>query len=300
MGKEVQTQEWYKHLVDQCKAIIIERTFRSRIEIVEGKHELGELICTDKNFKKLPGSKDANLKELFDNIGIGRSDGYYCVQFYEKYPKLSTLVDRLEKQEVVWYKIRDIYLPAPKVNKAEIEYPKGKYQIIYCDPPWDYGNTQFIQAEKGIKGKITSAAELHYPVMSVEELKNMKVADLADENCLLFMWSSSPHLEFAIQIINAWGFEYKTIAFVWDKQKLNPSAYTMSQVEICLVAKKGSIPEPRGKRNIRQFISEERREHSQKPIEARKRIEQMFPTQKKIELFAREKPKGWDVFGNEV
>jgi N6-adenosine-specific RNA methylase IME4 len=100
--------------------------------------------------------------------------------------------------------------------------------------------------------------------------------------------------------MKAWGFAYKTIAFVWDKQKVNPGYYTMSQCEICLVGKKGTIPAPRGTRNERQFLSEMRGRHSTKPDEIRKRIERMFPTQKKIELFARETVEGWDAWGNEV
>jgi N6-adenosine-specific RNA methylase IME4 len=100
--------------------------------------------------------------------------------------------------------------------------------------------------------------------------------------------------------MEAWGFEYKTIAFVWDKQKVNPGYYTMSQVEICLVGKKGKIPSPRGIRNERQFLSEMRRKHSQKPDDIRLRIERMFPTQRKLEMFARDTKEGWDRWGNEV
>ena len=90
------------------------------------------------------------------------------------------------------------------------------------------------------------------------------------------MWSSSPHLDQAIELLKAWGFAYSTIAFVWDKQRVNPSFYTMSQCEICIVGKKGKIPQPRGVRNIRQFVSEMRGKHSAKPAEVRKRIELML------------------------
>ena len=100
--------------------------------------------------------------------------------------------------------------------------------------------------------------------------------------------------------MKAWGFEYKTIAFVWEKQKPNPGYYTMSTVEICIVGKKGNIPTPRGIRNARQFLSEKRTQHSKKPDEIRNRITQMFPTQKKLEMFARNATEGWSVFGNEV
>jgi N6-adenosine-specific RNA methylase IME4 len=100
--------------------------------------------------------------------------------------------------------------------------------------------------------------------------------------------------------LKAWGFSWATVGFVWDKQKVNPGFYTMSQVELCLIGKRGKIPKPRGARNIRQMVSVMRQKHSAKPEEARKRIEEMFPTQNKIELFARTVTDGWDCHGDEV
>jgi N6-adenosine-specific RNA methylase IME4 len=171
------------------------------------------------------------------------------------------------------------------------------YRVIYCDPPWDYdGKTQHVDGPF----KEGKSAINHYNTLKLDDLKKLNVKSICDKDCLLFMWTSSPHLPQAIELMNAWGFEYKTIAFVWDKQKLNPGYYTMSQCEICLVGKRGKIPRPRGATNIRQFLSEQRTRHSAKPVEIRKRIEAMFPDQKKIELFSRERIDGWDCWGNEV
>ena len=100
--------------------------------------------------------------------------------------------------------------------------------------------------------------------------------------------------------MKAWGFSWATVGFVWDKQKVNPGFYTMSQCELCLIGKRGKIPQPRGARNIRQLVSKMRQKHSTKPGEVRKRIEEMFPDQAKLELFARQTTKGWDVHGDEV
>lgn len=172
-----------------------------------------------------------------------------------------------------------------------------KYSIIYADPPWDYkGQTQHTDGDFK-KGK--SAID-HYDTMTLEEMKKMKIIEICEKDCLLFMWTSSPHLKQAMDLIEAWGFKYMTIAFIWDKQKTNPGYYTLSQCEICLVAKRGKIPTPRGSRKERQFISEMRRLHSQKPDEIRERIHRMFPTQKKLEMFARDKSDHYDVFGNQV
>jgi len=172
-----------------------------------------------------------------------------------------------------------------------------KYSIIYADPPWDYkGQKQHT----GSKGKDTGGAVSHYSCMGLKDLKDLPVESIAEENCLLFMWSSSPHLDQAIELMKAWGFKYTTIAFVWDKMRVNPGYYTMSQCEICIIGKRGKIPKPRGSRNIRQLIKEKRGKHSVKPHEARIRIHKMFPCHKKAELFARDKTYGWDVWGNEV
>lgn len=172
-----------------------------------------------------------------------------------------------------------------------------KYEIIYADPPWDYkGQKQ----HNGAGGVDTGGALNHYPTMTLNELKLLRVKDIAADDCLLFMWSSSPHLDQAIELMKAWEFQWATVGFVWDKQKVNPGFYTMSQCELCLIGKRGKIPRPRGARNIRQFVSEERGRHSAKPDEVRKRIEHMFPAQNKIELFARETADGWSCFGNEV
>ena len=172
-----------------------------------------------------------------------------------------------------------------------------KAEIIYADPPWDYkGQTQ----HNGKGGKSTGGATKHYPTMTLKDLKNLDVPSVCADDALLFLWSSSPHLDQAIELMKAWGFSWATIAFVWDKQDVNPGFYTMSQCEVCVVGKRGRIPKPRGSRKERQFLSEKRTVHSKKPDEIRKRIERMFPSQVKLELFAREHTDGWYVFGNEV
>ncbi len=175
-----------------------------------------------------------------------------------------------------------------------MEFPKTKYSVIYCDPPWTYGR---ITHNKGVS---TGGAASHYNVMSCEELKALPVKTIAEKNCCLFMWVGSPKLDEAIELGRAWGFKYKTIAFVWDKQLPMVGHYTISQCEICLVFTRGSIPKERGSRNERQFYSERRsKRHSEKPHEIRERITRMFPEHGKIELFSRHISPGWDCWGND-
>jgi len=172
------------------------------------------------------------------------------------------------------------------------------YDIIYADPPWDYKG----QTQTGPNKKKSSSSTDHYPTMKLSELKKLDIPKIANDDSLLFLWATSPHLDQAIELMKSWGFKYATIAFVWDKMKTNPGFYTMSQCEICLVGKRmgGKIPQPRGARNIRQFIQFCREAHSKKPDEARDRINKMFPSQKKIELFARQQLEDWDSWGLDV
>ena len=173
--------------------------------------------------------------------------------------------------------------------------PDQEFDIIYADPPWDYrGQLQHAGVGNGNSG----GAIRHYPTVPLRTLKKLPVPDIAAQNSLLFMWTTSPHLDQAISLGKAWGFKWATVAFVWDKCKVNPGFYTMSQCELCLVFKRGSIPCPRGARNVRQLVQEPRQEHSRKPDEVRRRINLMFPSSRKIELFARgEAPRGWQVWG---
>ena len=181
-----------------------------------------------------------------------------------------------------------------------------KYQIIYADPPWDYSyvgknfDRQFTKNKNGCAAVVS--AHDHYDSMTNADIAALPVASISDDNCLLFIWITNPMLDIGMEIIKAWGFEFKTVAFVWEKQSLNPGFYTMSQCELCIVAKKkgGNIPKPRGARNVRQFLSEKRTVHSKKPDEIRNRIVEMFPEQDKIELFARQEFPGWDCWGNET
>ena len=163
--------------------------------------------------------------------------------------------------------------------------PSGRYDIIYADPPWHYKG-QLQHAGEGSQD--TGGAIRHYPTVTLDDLKTLNIPTICAHDCLLFMWATNPHLDQAIDLGKAWGFAWATVAFVWDKVRVNPGFYTMSQCELCLVFKRGKIPSPRGARNVRQLVTAKRGAHSQKPDEVRLRIENMFPLLRKIELFARE------------
>ena len=176
-----------------------------------------------------------------------------------------------------------------------MEFPQDKYDIIYADPSWAY-----YKASHTFSGnRRTSGAITHYPTMNLDELKRLPVSSICEKNCLLFMWTTSPQMKRAIELGEAWGFQYVTVAFVWDKSIPVVGHYTMSTVEYVLLFKRGTIPKNRGTRNERQFLSQKKTRHSEKPSEIRDRITRMFPTHKKIELFARQRVDGWSCWGND-
>ena len=175
-----------------------------------------------------------------------------------------------------------------------------KYNIIYADPPWDYGNT------KNKQGHFWGMADKHYPCMKLNEICNLPIQNLAADDCFLFLWTTSPFLEKSFEVIKAWGFKFVTVGFVWVKMKNDMSdirkdglgKYTISNAEYCLIARKGSYW--RESKNVQQIVLAPKTIHSKKPDEVRDRIVKLCGDKPRIELFAREKTKGWDVWGNEV
>ena len=178
-----------------------------------------------------------------------------------------------------------------------------KYKIIYADPPWHYGSKSAVNNSTGSAIKPLSE---HYNTMSLNELKAMPIIDLVDDDCACFMWVTDSHLDEAIQILKAWGFQYKTIAFNWIKTTSkgnyckNVAPWTMKSSEICLLGTRGAMTKYKKINNIESLVIAERTKHSRKPDEVRKRIELLFGDVPRLEMFARSPSEGWDVFGNEV
>ena len=171
-----------------------------------------------------------------------------------------------------------------------------KYQIIYADPPWLYNN--------GGNQKSRGMARGSFECMPLEDIKNLKIP--VDDNAMLFLWATMPKLKEALEVIEAWGFKYITCAFVWIKQ--NPSGvgiysglghWVNGNAELCLLGRKGKTLERKNKA-VKQIVISPRGRHSEKPNEVRDRIVQLLGDLPRIELFARQKTEGWDVWGNEV
>jgi site-specific DNA-methyltransferase (adenine-specific) len=169
-----------------------------------------------------------------------------------------------------------------------------KYKIIYADPAWSYDK----KIGQGI-------ADDHYKTMPTEEIKKLPISEMSEDDSVLFMWAVCPMLKDAFEVIKAWGFDYKTVAFVWVKltEKGTPfistGHYTRSNAELCLIARKGKGIELKDN-TISQIVFSNREGHSVKPKKVYSLIERMYGDLKRIELFARHKRQGWDAWGNQV
>jgi N6-adenosine-specific RNA methylase IME4 len=173
--------------------------------------------------------------------------------------------------------------------------PPGKYRVIYADPPWAYGDTMG-GFSKNLPGYDVSA-EMHYPSMTIDQLCALPVCELADVNAVLFLWVTVPLMQDVFELIEAWGFEYKT-NFVWDKIKHNFGHYNSVRHELLFVCTRGSCL-PDNPKLFDSVVSIERTEHSHKPEQFREMIDTLYPDGARIELFSRKKVEGWEAWGNE-
>lgn len=181
----------------------------------------------------------------------------------------------------------------------------NKYQIIYADPPWRFKNWSMSELAKRGEKWARKNGRSPYDVMNNEDIYKMKVAEIADKNCILFLWATYPKLQEALETIKAWGFIYKTVAFTWVKQNkvsnnwhFGLGYWTRGNPELCLLATKG-----KSKRidcNVANLTISHLQEHSKKPDIIRDKIIQLVGDLPRIELFAREKTEGWDAIGNEI
>ena len=177
-------------------------------------------------------------------------------------------------------------------------FPNKKYKIIYADPPWEYK----VWSDKG-KGR---SAESHYPTMTKKEIQSLPLQNISEDDTVLFLWVTAPCLLEGIELIDKWGFEYKTVGFTWVKRNKIADSwfwgmghYTRANAELCLLATKKKTLK-RVSKSVHQIVDDRIMKHSKKPDTVRDRIVELFGDIPRIELFARERADGWDAWGNEV
>ena len=236
--------------------------------------------------------------------GIGHNQVDKIVEITETAksdPEISAEVENLDNQK----KSVNVHTLHAKVKRKKdvetqekLELPNGQYQLIYADPPWTYGN----YAKAGL-GK--NSAE-KYTTMSIEELKELKIKELASDDSILLMWVTFPQLKESIEVMESWGFEYKTVSYTWVKKNKSGDGwffglgnYTRANAEICLLGVKGKGLTVKSKTQS-QIIDEPITVHSEKPLIIRDKIVELFGDVKRIELFARTNADGWESWGNQL
>ena len=189
--------------------------------------------------------------------------------------------------------------------------PRNHFGAILADPPWAFNLWWGGRTNETPAGVPSRATEPHYGVMKEPELNAMPVGDLAEDDCVLFLWTCWPVLEWSLRTIQAWGFTYKTCGFCWVKahaqqvdmfrDDIEPHMtlgyWTRSNSEVCLLATRGKPK--RQAADVKQAIIAPRREHSRKPDGIHERIERLVAGPY-LELFARQQRPGWTVWGNET
>jgi N6-adenosine-specific RNA methylase IME4/ParB-like chromosome segregation protein Spo0J len=173
-------------------------------------------------------------------------------------------------------------------NKPKPKPPEGRYDILYVDPPWSYD-----------VGVMRGGPENHYSVMTNKEIMQMQIPSA--DNAVLFLWVPYPKTREAFDILDAWGFEFKS-EFVWIKDKIGTGYYVRGKHEKLFICVKGvGLGVPAEQDRPESVVYAERTEHSKKPQVFYDIIERMYPGRSKIELFARgEAREGWKTWGLEA
>lgn len=168
----------------------------------------------------------------------------------------------------------------------------GKFVVLYADPPWQYENPPMGGSNRSI--------ENHYPTLTLEEICALPVTSIAHENAVLFLWATSPKLSECMQVVDAWGFNYRT-DMVWVKDKIGMGYHVREKHESLLIAKRGELPPPAVDARPASVIEAPRLDHSAKPVVLYDIIDRMYPGVRKIELFGRApEPRAlWTTWGNQ-
>jgi N6-adenosine-specific RNA methylase IME4 len=230
-----------------------------------------------------PGDARDNIARY---LGVGRTTierAEAVVAAAEEEPEeYGYLVEQMDRSGKVAgaYRRLEVLRQAKGLEAAAPEFPTGPFQVVVADPPWQYD----------------SGNSLPYPTMPLDDIKSMPVRDIADENSILWLWTTNTHLPVAFDVLTAWGFEYKTV-LTWVKDRMGTGEWLRGQTEHCMLAARGKPIFLHGSHTT--VLEALRREHSRKPEEFYSMVESTCPGSK-VDLFARERRPGWRQFGNQV
>lgn len=186
--------------------------------------------------------------------------------------------------------------------KVDIFNTDKKYSIVYADPPWQFRSKAYQDGNRDM----LKLEETQYQTMDIQKIKDLPIKEICEKDCICFLWCVDGFLKEGIELLESWGFQYKTIAFNWIKHYesgevcVNFAPYTLKSWEICLLGIKGKVGNIKVCNNVQGLLTDTRTKHSKKPNETRIRIEKLCGDKPRIELFARQYADGWDCWGNEV
>ena len=237
--------------------------------------------------------------EALEKAGIKKDTAYRCELLADIYKEQTELVEaEIEKARENNKPIRpkDIHKfgrqqKRKKKNATLRAVPivdlEGPFELILADPPWQY---DFAETDN-------RNLENQYPTMAVEDICNLEI-DIADD-AILYLWATSPKLKEGIRVLESWGFTYKT-TMVWIKDKIGMGYYARQRHELILIGAKGKpeLPEPEYRPD--SVIESPRGKHSEKPKILHNMLEDIYPGRSRLEMFARNKRKGWSVWGNQA
>ncbi len=253
-------------------------------ELVYGEMYAQALETTDYEYQTL---KDA--KWVAGKIELSLRNDNLTFNHHKEVAKLSPEQQEhwLDTAEAEGWSVRELRKAIQDSNRqGSPPLPEGVYDVIYADPPWKY---EFSETE-------SRAIESHYQTMELDEIKALEIPTA--DNAALFLWATAPKLEEALEVLNAWGFTYRT-NMVWDKEKMGMGYWCRGQHELLLIGVKGDFPRPAPENRPVSVIQYPRTKHSKKPECVYDIIELMFPTGAFLELFSRNEREGWTMWGLE-
>ncbi len=223
---------------------------------------------------------------------LGRDGKRYPARKVPKPPADETLKLAAELNRQRLEERRKRHIDEGRASVPPPSFDSPSFRVIYADPPWRYDQSGLVSADWGM-------ADDHYPTMSLEDLKAIPVPDMALPDSVLFLWATSPMLPAALELMSAWGFQYKS-SLVWDKGRPFLGSYVHISHELLLIGTRGSCVAD-VKHTSGSVIAIPRSAHSRKPDEFRELIDSMYVFGNRIELFCRGAvPDGWQAWGNEV
>jgi N6-adenosine-specific RNA methylase IME4 len=239
------------------------------------KAALAKIGCNQEQGRRLETLADPENRDIVEQAKVEARQNDDIVSRSFVFEKIKAK-EREERQNQV----------AEAVTPRQI--PAGTFEVIYADPPWRY---DFSETK-------TRDIENQYPTMTLEEIKALDVPSA--DNSALILWATAPKLPEALEVMGAWGFQYKTCA-VWDKEKIGMGYWFRGQHELLLVGTKGQFSPPPPEARVSSVYREARGEHSAKPERYYEMIEAMFPGRTYLELFARSRHgERWEVWGNQL